>query len=134
MNGFLAVLACMVAITCAMTTTKAPHQHHNHNTTHHHGHHGTHPPPIGEGFVFKYDHTSHRMVVVSHHQCWIYNPSDDEKNNIADIHVLRNLEAKLIQLIDSNPTGTPLSHDDLAAMSPSLAHTCKVNYPIATLN
>ncbi|XP_033739763.1 uncharacterized protein LOC117327048 [Pecten maximus] len=134
MNGFLAVLACMVAITCAMTTTKAPHHQHNHNTTHHHGHHATHPPHIGEGFVFKYDQTSHRMAVVSNHQCWIYNPSDDEKNNIADIHVLRNLEAKLIQLIDSNPTGTPLSHDDLALMSTSLAHTCKVNFPIATLN
>ncbi|OWF51993.1 uncharacterized protein LOC110448343 isoform X2 [Mizuhopecten yessoensis] len=129
MNGVLAILACMVAITVAMTTTKAPH--HNHNHTHHHG---THPPPIGEGFVFKYDQHSHRMAVISNHQCWIYNPSDDEKNSISDVHALRNLEVKLIQLIDSNPTGTTLSHDDLALMSAPLAHTCKSGWPIMNLN
>ncbi|XP_060072522.1 uncharacterized protein LOC132552370 [Ylistrum balloti] len=133
MNGLLGLLACMVALTCAMTTTKAPH-HHNHNTTHHHGHHGTHAPPIGEGFVFKYDNKSHRMAIISSHQCWIYNPSDDEKSHIQDIHVLRNLEAKLIQLIDSNPTSTTMTHDDLALMSASLAHTCHPGWPIYALN
>ncbi|XP_069108412.1 uncharacterized protein [Argopecten irradians] len=136
MNGFLVVLACSVAVTCGMTvpvTTPAHHHHNNNNGTHHHQH-GTHAPHIGEAFSFKYDASSHRMAVISNKQCWIYNPSDDEKNNIGDVHVLRNLEAKLIQLIDSNPTGTPLSHDDLALMSTPLAHTCKPTYPIATLN
>ncbi|XP_021350195.1 uncharacterized protein LOC110448340 [Mizuhopecten yessoensis] len=126
MNGVLAVLACMVVVTVAMTTTTAPH--------HHHGHHGTHPPHIGEGFVFKYDQNSHRMAVVSHQQCWIYNPSDAERSTISDIHALRNLEVKLIQLIDNTPIGTPMTHDDLALMSTPLAHTCKADWPIVSLN
>ncbi|XP_060072542.1 uncharacterized protein LOC132552408 [Ylistrum balloti] len=134
MNGILGLLACMVALTCAMTTTKAPHNHNNHNTTHQHGHHGTHAPHIGEGFAFKYDINSQRMAIVSNHQCWIYNPSDDEKSHIQDIHVLRNLEVKLIQLIDSNPSSTPMTHDDLALMSSSLAHTCHPGWPIYVLN
>ncbi|XP_060072394.1 uncharacterized protein LOC132552253 [Ylistrum balloti] len=121
-------------LTCAMTTTKAPHNHNNHNTTHQHGHHGTHAPHIGEGFTFKYDIISQRMAIVSNHQCWIYNPSDDEKSHIQDIHVLRNLEVKLIQLIDSNPSSTPMTHDDLALMSSSLAHTCHPGWQIYVLN
>ncbi|XP_069108420.1 uncharacterized protein [Argopecten irradians] len=132
MNGFLVVLACSLAIACAMTTVKMPH--HGHNGTHPPHHHGTHAPHIGEGFVFKYDHAAQRMAIISNHTCWIYNPSDDEKSHIGDIHVLRNLEVKLILLIDTNPTGTPLSHDDLAQMSASLAHTCRPTFPVASLN
>ncbi|XP_033739762.1 uncharacterized protein LOC117327047 [Pecten maximus] len=125
MHRVLGFLACMVAMTCAMTTTKAPP---------HHGHHGTHPPPIGEGFIFRYDPNAHRMAVVNNHQCWIYHPSDDEQRHIKDIHVLRNLEAKLIQLVDNTPHGTPLPHGDLALMSVTLSHICKIDWPIITLN
>ncbi|XP_060072534.1 uncharacterized protein LOC132552380 [Ylistrum balloti] len=134
MNSFLCLLACLLAVAYAPTTTRSPHQHNTHQTTRHHGHHLTHAPPIGEGFSFRYDPKSHRLAVVNNHKCWIYHPSDAEQSTIKDIHTLRDLEVKLIQQIDNTPTGTSLSHSDLGLMSPLLAHLCHSDWPIVILN
>ncbi|XP_056014376.1 uncharacterized protein LOC130052688 [Ostrea edulis] len=115
-------------------TTMQPH------STHHHGHHHskathpTHEPSEAEGFSFYYDYHTHILLVRSNRICYLYNTSAQEQMDVHSSHGLHTIEKNVIDIIDSNPTTTTVTHDNLNATSARLGKMCGSRYTIHQLN
>ncbi|XP_071130956.1 protocadherin alpha-11-like [Mytilus edulis] len=78
-----------------------------------------------DNFMFRYDSTSHVMVVILQHTCYVYIASDTESVDLHTSHGIHQLEIKLITMVYStSATYVTLSHDELTALSKSTARFC----------
>ncbi|XP_052068928.1 uncharacterized protein LOC127708125 [Mytilus californianus] len=98
-------------------------------------------PPVHEiaeieNFIFRYDPSSHVMVAITHHKCYVYRMSDTESVDVHTSHGLHQLETKLITMVDNTSAAyVTMSHDELTALSKSSARTCnRVGWTTHKLN
>ncbi|KAL3855615.1 hypothetical protein ACJMK2_014822 [Sinanodonta woodiana] len=61
--------------------------------------HVTHGPSLHNQFVFHYDYITHKMIILSNHNCYIFTLSNEERTQIHTDATMMFLEAKLMLMI-----------------------------------
>merc|ERR1711860_269212 len=102
----LVCVICVVYVQAGTTTTHKPRP--------------THEPNEHEGFRFAYEPNTHKMVVVSGNQCYIFTLSAAERVAVHSDAGIRTLELKFLGMLDT-ATKTAVTQEQVGN---KLWHTC----------
>ncbi|KAK3580363.1 hypothetical protein CHS0354_014841 [Potamilus streckersoni] len=92
------IFAALFGLSYQQTTHQPHHTHAPHASL---APHATHEPNVHEQFIFHYDYLTHKMFVISGHNCYIFTLSDQEKLDVHTDAGMTTLEAKLLPMLDS---------------------------------
>ncbi|KAK3580364.1 hypothetical protein CHS0354_014842, partial [Potamilus streckersoni] len=90
------IFAALVGLSHQAATTHAPlHPRVTHAV------HTTHEPSVHETFSFHYDSSTHKMIILGSHNCYIFTLSEEQRMDVHTVIGMRTLEIKLLPFVDS---------------------------------